>query len=231
MAMDYMSNSKLTGSLAQEDPGLWRPEDFSRPWYLKALSLISPTKKENIVDLGAGKGEFAEQLKKLKKQITCLEGSPIYVNLLKKKGFKAVQVDFNQKLALKSGQFDGAISLEVIEHLTQVDMFLKETNRILKPKGWFILSTPNIAWWGYRLSALMGKPPKKEGYHFRFFTHHSLNLYLSQAGFKVVKTASFSTIPLLNRLLISLNLKPLYPNIKLLPNLLAQDLVFLCRKK
>jgi len=124
-----------------------------------------------------------------------------------------------------------AIALEVIEHITEAELFLKEAARILKPKGYLLLSTPNIAWWGYRLMALIGRPPKKEGYHFRFFTHRTLFQKLKEAGFKVEKTASFTTIPWLNRAFLRLKLKPIYPKVAFWPNLLAQDLVVLCRKK
>jgi len=213
------------------DPGHWRKESFTRPWYIKALKIMPNAINHSIIELGSGGGEFAKKLKLLVKKIICVDGSKIYVNKLRQQGFNAIKVDLNQKLPFKTHQFDGAVSLEVIEHLYNAENFLKEIKRILKPKGWLIISTPNIAWWGYRLSSLFGNPPKKEGYHLRHFTNNTFIKKLNKANFKVRKSTSFATIPFINKLLIKLGLKPIYPEIKFLPNLLTQDLVFLCQKK
>jgi len=211
--------------------GLWRQTDNQRPWYGKALSLLPDCCNFSVIELGSGAGEFARLIEPRVKKITCVDLSAVYVKKLKQAGFEAVRTDFNQNLPFSSRIFSLAISLEVIEHVVQAELFLKEVRRILKPGGWLVLSTPNIAWWGYRLMALIGRPPKKEGYHLRFFTAITLVKLLAESGFIVKKTAHFSTIPYLNRLLVRLKLKPVYPIIKIWPNLLAQDLVFLCRKK
>lgn len=213
------------------DPGIWRQSNQSRPWYQKALALLPDLSKASVIELGSGNGELANLLQPKIKSLTCVDNSAIYVAKLAKKGFKAIQVDFNQALPFKANQFDCVISLEVIEHLVKAEDFLLEAYRILKPDGILIISTPNIAWWGYRLFVLFGQPPKKEGYHLRFFTDRTLRYYLNQAGFQVIKSASFTTVPLLNKLLIYFKIHPVYPIINFMPNLLAQDLVFLCRKQ
>lgn len=40
-------------------------------------------------------------------------------------------------------EFDGVIAIEVIEHVENDVIFLQQINRILKPGGFFLLSTPN----------------------------------------------------------------------------------------
>jgi|GEM_PF-2917272 2-polyprenyl-3-methyl-5-hydroxy-6-metoxy-1,4-benzoquinol methylase len=214
-----------------QDPGFWRQTNFTRPWYQSAIKLISNLNCQQVIELGSGNGELAKLIKPQVNSLTCTDNSKIYIQKLSTKGLKAIQVDFNQKLPFKSNHYDLAISLEVIEHIVDAEEFLKEINRILKPGGKLIISTPNIAWYGYRLFCLLGNPPKKEGYHFRFFTYHTFVQKLKMSGFKIKIDTSFTTIPFLNRLLISLNLKPIYPETKLWPNLLAQNLVFLCQKK
>jgi len=205
----------------------WRPVNNNRPWYQKALALLPDLSNASVIELGSGNGELADLLQPEVKSLTCVDNSAIYTAKLAKRGFKARQADFNQPLPFKTSQFDCIISLEVIEHLVKVEDFLLEAHRILKPNGLLIISTPNIAWWGYRLFSLLGQPPKKEGYHLRFFTYNTFKHYLAQAGFKVIKSNSFTTLPLLNRYLP----QPIYPTIKYWPNLLAQDLVFLCQKQ
>lgn len=44
---------------------------------------------------------------------------------------------------LPSDAFDGAIAVEVIEHVTAADAFIEQSARVLKPGGWFYLTTPN----------------------------------------------------------------------------------------
>ncbi len=195
-----------------------RPIDFNRPWYAKALKLLPRSVSGEVAELGAGNGELAELVGSRIKKLTL-------VDLQAKKNI--IGADFNRKLPFASGRFSGVITLEVIEHLIEYELFLKEIHRILKPGGWLIISTPNIAWWGYRLFMLLGQPPKKEGYHLLFFTYRSLNEYLNAAGFSMIKSMSFTTLPLINRYLP----RRIFPVVKMWPYLLAQDLVFLCRKK
>ena len=210
-----------------KDPGLWRQPNQSRPWYQKVLSLLPDLSEASVIELGSGNGELADLLQPKVKSLICVDNSVIYVTKLAKKGFKAIQADFNQALPFKANQFSCVISLEVIEHLVKAEDFLLEAYRILKPASQLIISTPNIAWWGYRLFVLLGQPPKKEGYHLRFFTYNTFTHLLNQSGFKIIKSNSFTTLPLINRYLA----KPIYPSVKFWPNLLAQDLVFLCRKQ
>jgi 2-polyprenyl-3-methyl-5-hydroxy-6-metoxy-1,4-benzoquinol methylase len=210
-----------------QDSAKWRKIDFSRPWYRKAIKLLPNLELKKVLELGSGNGELAKTLKTKVQNLTCSDNSPRYVKSLKKAGLKTLQADFNQPLPFNSNQFDLVISLEVIEHLYEAENFLLEINRVLRSKGQLIISTPNIAWWGYRLFMLLGQPPKKEGYHLRFFTHNTFIKLLSSSGFKIIKSSSFTTIPFINRILP----KPIYPTINFWSNLLAQDLVFLCQKK
>lgn len=214
------------------DPSLWREENTYRQWYRPALELL-PEKIHNlkILEIGSGLGEFSGLLKKADAtNLTCSDLSLGYVKSLKDKGFKAVVVDLNHKLPFKSNTFDLIIGLEVIEHTYNTEYLLKELQRVLKPKGILILSTPNFAWWGYRLRYLRGYPPKVEGYHLRHFTFNSLKSKLSWARLKYKSHNSICTVPYVNRLLIKLGRKPLWPKVRILPNLLAQDLIFKATK-
>jgi 2-polyprenyl-3-methyl-5-hydroxy-6-metoxy-1,4-benzoquinol methylase len=210
-----------------QDSASWRPVNLTRPWYQKALAIMPDLTNKVVLELGSGHGEFASIIQPQAKRLTCVDHSLTYVNQLKQAGFTAIKADLNHKLPLRSGQFDLIISLEVIEHLHQANAFLAETHRLLKPNGQLILSTPNISWWGYRLFSFLGQPPKKEGYHLRFFTYNTFRQLLSKAGFRIINQNSFTTIPLINRILP----KPIYPTVKFWPNLLVQDLVFLCQRK
>ena len=166
---------KITTELAHyKDLANWRKSNLNRPWYKFALKLLPSKKGEIVLDMGAGAGEFAQILKKSGKLVHCCDFSRIYIEKLKKKGFPSKMADFNCQLPYKSKVFGGIICLEVIEHIAKAEVFLKEINRILKKDGWLILSTPNISWFGYRILALLGRVPFKEGYHLRYFNYYQL---------------------------------------------------------
>jgi SAM-dependent methyltransferase len=56
-----------------------------------------------------------------------------------------VEVLFQDMTActLPDNQFDGVIAIEVLEHVAQDRRFLEQVHRVLKPGGWFFMTTPN----------------------------------------------------------------------------------------
>ncbi len=46
-------------------------------------------------------------------------------------------------LGLRDDSFDIVVSIELIEHLAQVDQYLSEVCRVVKPQGLYFMSTPN----------------------------------------------------------------------------------------
>jgi ubiquinone/menaquinone biosynthesis C-methylase UbiE len=55
--------------------------------------------------------------------------------------------------------FDAVISGDLIEHLFDTDVFLEELWRVVRPGGYLLITTPNLAWWWSRLRFLYGKVP------------------------------------------------------------------------
>jgi SAM-dependent methyltransferase len=72
-----------------------------------------------------------------------------------------VAIDLNQKAALPfpDACFDGIHAGEVIEHLFSPDLLLGEIARLLKPNGYAVITTPNLASWRNRIVLLMGWQP------------------------------------------------------------------------
>ncbi len=79
--------------------------------------------------------------------------------------------DLNQPLAIDSQSFDSVVSFEVLEHLCEPQMMLKEANRILKKDGVLILSMP-FQWWVH-----------EEPWDYQRFTRYGLEYQLKKAGF------------------------------------------------
>ncbi len=53
-------------------------------------------------------------------------------------------IDLNKPLPFADAQFDVVYTTEVIEHVEGHRMFITEACRVLKPGGWFLITTPNL---------------------------------------------------------------------------------------
>lgn len=59
--------------------------------------------------------------------------------------------------------FDAVVAGDLIEHLLDTDIFLEELVRVIKPGGYLLITTPNLAWWWNRVRLLIGKVPGNIG--------------------------------------------------------------------
>ncbi|KKU83897.1 MAG: Methyltransferase type 11 [Candidatus Amesbacteria bacterium GW2011_GWC2_47_8] len=126
-----------------------------------------------------------------------------YLGSLKKEKIILSGVDLHRRrLPWKDRFFDFVICSEVIEHLIPADVpgFFSELRRVMKKGGWVVVTTPNIASLTKRLSLLVGKNPNEfdlrlhEGRtygHVREYTMQEVEIVLTEAGFKVVKSIYF----------------------------------------
>ncbi|MCB8943124.1 MAG: class I SAM-dependent methyltransferase [Ardenticatenaceae bacterium] len=139
-----------------------------------------------VLEVGCGRAEYARALRDLGHTVTVTDLSPSNVEAARELGFTAHQLDLNLGLPVFTDElFDVAVILEVIEHVVAAEFLLQEIQRVLKPGGYLILSTPNFAFWQNRIRILWGQLSHDEGYHYRFFTVKSLSKQLQAAGFSV----------------------------------------------
>lgn len=112
-----------------------------------------------------------------------------------------LSIDYeSEPLPFADEEFDAALLCEVIEHFTTDPAFcLIEINRILKPGGAFVLTTPNAASWFSIYEALNQRhpsrwpvysgDPKKARHHIhaREYTCDEMKLLLDATGFGELK--------------------------------------------
>ncbi len=198
-----------------------------RPWYEPAEALIENLQPEKVLDLGTGAGEFALRLRqKGIPKVFVSDGSGRYVTQAKRKGFPAKRADFDKKLPYRKETFDLVVTLEVIEHLQNAELFVSEIARILKKGGYLLISTPNVSFIGVRVQSLIGLPPPDEGYHFRFFNAKTLRELLKNNGFRVIKSHPIFFLPFYK--LTGKN--PKARRVLCCENLFASKLILLCQK-
>ncbi len=112
----------------------------SKGTHEKVLELLGNIKGEKVLDCGAGKGSFTEQLVNRDGNVYACDIDPNRFRL--KIPFK--KANFNNNIPFNNSFFDKIISIEVIEHLENPAIFIKELSRVIRKNGQLIITTPNI---------------------------------------------------------------------------------------
>jgi 2-polyprenyl-3-methyl-5-hydroxy-6-metoxy-1,4-benzoquinol methylase len=99
-------------------------------------------KGDKILDVGAGIGLLATKIKH-EIQYTGLELSTKAVDLAHKSGINVIQENLNKHAQNNKSRYDTVCLFQVLEHLTELDDFLKSIHLTLKSKGYFIIAVPN----------------------------------------------------------------------------------------
>ena len=108
------------------------------------LNKISTFPKGNILDVGAGKGEFAQKLVAIGYDVEACDITP-EPPWSRRLGVTYSQCDLNLGgLPFGDESFDYVVCIEVIEHIENPFALCRELKRVLKHGGRAILSTPNI---------------------------------------------------------------------------------------
>jgi len=162
-----------------------RHDECHRTSKLYTLRLIPRDRKMKILDVGCGTGNNSFYMQNLGHEMTGCDISNVALKKYWHRHHEAVQCNLNQGIPFSEKCFDMVFASEVIEHLYDPLLFAAECFRILKPGGMLLISTPNSAFWIYRLFALFGKTLSDLQHpgHIRFFSRAFLIGIMDQAGF------------------------------------------------
>lgn len=146
---------------------------------------LNPGKQ--VLDLGCGAGKFTLWMQEAGFQAT---GVDVSSNALEKARRTAPQCDFRLmtsegRIPAEDNRFDAVWTTEVIEHVLDVSQFLGEIQRVLRPKGLLILTTPYHGLLKNLLIVLSKFDGHfdPEGSHIRFFDKRGLDRCLCKASF------------------------------------------------
>jgi len=182
------------------------------------FSLLEHNRDAKLLDLGCGDGSFtlmvAERIGT--KDIYGIDTVRENVTKAKEKGIVAYPGDLNEKLPFEDESFDVIHANQIIEHLSNTDLFIRELHRVCRKRGYCIVSTPNLASLHNILYLLFGKQPptvmlsdrivngkevsQLEGpRHRRIFTLTGLSELCAYHGFQVVEIryAGYYPLPVL----------------------------------
>jgi SAM-dependent methyltransferase len=133
-------------------------ERTSRDKIGKILDLLCDS-RGLLLDVGCGDGSITELFNNRQNIVLGVDVSKATAKIAKSRGVEVTVSDVNAGLPFRNGCFDYIFAGSLIEHLFNVDFFLDEVRRILKPNAFFLVTTPNLAWFPNRILLLMGFQP------------------------------------------------------------------------
>ena len=135
--------------------------------YLKAVELV----QGNLLELGCGAGRGIKKMLAASTHYTAIDKNRALVKTLANTFPKAtfVHQHFPPFTGISDATFDYIVSFQVIEHIPDDHLFIKEIYRVLKPGGKAIITTPNKA-----------KSLTRNPWHIREYTPRDLANLLEQ---------------------------------------------------
>lgn len=186
---DKLWEEKLNDQQWLENDGKGRVAECAD--YLKKSGFLKAN--NNILDIGCGRGTLGHY-------IDCIDinlcGIDISINAVAEAVRvykKADCINLNgENIPYENDFFDIAVSLDVIEHVLDPTLLIREIFRVIKPGGYFILSTPNILYEKHlKYMTNSRRFPKTscdnfpyDGGHLHFFTYQDIFDLLNNVGFK-----------------------------------------------
>lgn len=169
------------------------------------LTHLAPTKKQvpllaylasrsvgKLLDIGCSSGEFMYLAQKLGYSVTGVELNPRTAAIARENGL-TVHVGTLDKSPFKPGEFDVVHMGDLIEHVPDPTMLIRDVAKLLKPGGDIIIVTPNMnCFWAkatyglykaFRIPWAAATPP----HHLFQFSDTNLTRLLTQNGFAFKK--------------------------------------------
>jgi 2-polyprenyl-3-methyl-5-hydroxy-6-metoxy-1,4-benzoquinol methylase len=126
--------------------------------YSNIKSLLERDPEAVFLDLGCDNGEITMKMAReiRTKNIIGIDIVTDRIKIAKKKGIKTIESNLNRVLPIASKTVSVVHANQVIEHVGDVDLFLEEICRVLKPGGYAIISTENASSWCNILALILG---------------------------------------------------------------------------
>ena len=161
--------------------------ELERTSKLYTLRSVAGAGKLDILDVGCGTGNNSKILAAMGHRLTGIDISQNAIARYVEAGFDGHVMDIEHRIDFDDISYDLVFCSEVIEHVSDPAHLAMEMYRVLRPGGRLVLSTPNSAFWLYRVLGLLGRPVSdiQHPQHLQFFSQRSLADTLEGAGFKI----------------------------------------------
>ncbi len=176
-------------------------EKACKSWFLprrfwhahKNREVVKKVEGQWVLDVGCGSGTIVKRLLKKGKNVVGVDIGKNFLNFCQSSyGYAAFCGADARYLPFSDNCFDTIVCSEVIEHLNKPEKSLKEFERILRPNGELVITTPNasVRWAFIEAIWTRIRGEMLETDH-KCFTQKRLKFLFDSIGFSISHNASF----------------------------------------
>ena len=115
--------------------------------HFKLKHSTNPLKKINILDIGCGGGLLSEPMYKLGANVVGIDASKKNIEIAKfhakKNNLRINYICSSPEILRTKKKFDVILNMEIIEHVEDIDFFIKKSSELLKKNGLMFVATLN----------------------------------------------------------------------------------------
>ena len=188
--------------------------------FASAPNTLSPLAGRTVLDVGCGGGLVCEPLARLGAAVTGVDAAHESIAVARAHAAAAgLAIDYRQgtaeSMAQTAAQFDVVVALEIVEHVTNTELFYDALATLVKPGGLLVLSTLNRTAKSYALGIVAAEhilrwvPPGTHNWH-QFVKPSEMAAQLVRRGLQIRDTQGLVFQPIRRR--FALNPKDLDVN-------------------
>ena len=115
--------------------------------HFKIKTTINPLKKINILDIGCGGGLLSEPMCRLGAKVVGIDASKKNIEIAKfhakKNDLKINYICSSPEVLKIDEKFDVILNMEIVEHVEDINFFIKKSSELLKKNGLMFVATLN----------------------------------------------------------------------------------------
>lgn len=178
------------------------PEDKRSFIYQKQLNWVNNNLKVDLkgeaLDIGSGRGRYTRLGLNKGYDVTSIDVNPKMLKQMEKIGLKNKKLVMGgENLKFKKNSFDIVFAMEVIMHIKDIEKFLSEVYRVLRPGGIAFLNITNrqslYPLWVTKINPVMSSDQKK--YPRIQYKPQEFETYIKNAKFNLSSQSGFGVVP------------------------------------
>lgn len=149
--------------------------------FINLIKKINKDENAKVLDMGCGNGYFLAELSKDLKNCYGVDGYEYEHKL-----FDKIEISDIRKTNFEENMFDFVTMLDVMEHIEFEKDLLDEVKRVMKDKGYLLLSVPANEWLFSETDVVYQ--------HYRRYSKKSLRKVLENNGFTIKRIGFFNSL-------------------------------------